>query len=360
MPLYMDLHHIDPDITLEDLNNAHLKDIEVEKKYGLEHKKYYVNFEEKTVFCLMYGPNKEAIHDSHAEVHGVGPCNVIEVSSLTPTFDFNAMIGEGGGKNEWDVALTHTGEIDTGFRSLLLIYMRNLYGEEKELSQALFQIIRKHDGTVVMQPDRKIMASFLHAQDAFLCQKSVASYMKVHNTTEYNLALVTGKPVDETGSVLFENASAQLRALCLLGGNRSVFVDTKTKSLFEKGLDNVSESNNTQEKEMSAKDLKFFMELHTIIKEYLKSSSLKSDYIGKALGFSKAQTYRKIKSLTGMAPNELIREVRLRQALDELKNKDKTIAEVAYSSGFNSPTYFTRVFKERFGLLPTGFQKQTR
>lgn len=357
MPLYMDLHHIDPNITQEDLNSAHLKDLQVEKKYGLEHKKYYVNFEEKTVFCLMHSPNKEAIHNSHAEVHGVGPCNIIKVSSLTPTFDFNAIIGDEGGKNEWDVALTRTGEIDTGFRTLLLVSVCIFYSDSAEFSRTLYQIIQKHDGMVVMHPDRKIMASFLHAQDAFLCQKSIVSYVKAQDGVEFTLALVTGKPVDEMGTILFETASTQLRALCLLGGTGMVYIDVKTRSLFEKGLENDLGLDKKQVKLIGAKDLNFFTKLQNMIMEFEKNAALKSDDLRKALGLSKAQTYRRIKGLTGMSPNKMIREVRLRKALEELKTNEKTIAEVAYSSGFNSPTYFTRVFKERFGILPTTYTK---
>jgi len=76
-----------------------------------------------------------------------------------------------------------------------------------------------------------------------------------------------------------------------------------------------------------------------------------------ALNLSKAQSYRKIKSITGLAPNQLIQKLRLRESLKALKNKDKTVAEIAYDVGFNSPTYFTRVFKKRFHILPSSFLK---
>ena len=72
---------------------------------------------------------------------------------------------------------------------------------------------------------------------------------------------------------------------------------------------------------------------------------------------SKSQASRKIKSLTGMTPNQLIQEARLQKALNNMSQNNKTISEIAYESGFNSPTYFTRVFKKRFGISPTNFVK---
>ena len=76
-----------------------------------------------------------------------------------------------------------------------------------------------------------------------------------------------------------------------------------------------------------------------------------------SLGLSKSQSYRKIKSSTGMPTNKLIQEFRLRQAIENIKQNNKTIAEIAYDYGFSSPTYFTRMFKKRFGILPTTYSK---
>ena len=60
-----------------------------------------------------------------------------------------------------------------------------------------------------------------------------------------------------------------------------------------------------------------------------------------------------------MDPNRLIQELRLFQAIIEIKKNNKTIAEIGCDLGFNSPMYFTRVFKKRFGMLPTSFIKNS-
>ncbi len=358
MPLYMDLHHIDPDITQEDLLAAHMKDIEVQDKYGLEHKKYYVNFEEKTVFCLINAPDKQCLHNSHAEVHGVGPCNIIEVSSLTPTFDFNTMIGEEGGKNEWDVALTRSGEIDTGYRSLLLTSLYDFTGTHEEAQRVLFNMIERYDGRIVMQPDEKIMASFLHAQDAVFCGQSMASYLQATDPSmEFCIGIVTGKPVDETGSLLFQEAVERLKNLVLLGSTGKIYLDAFTQQLFEKGRDPSDSNEGGRTRLVSPDEIHLFGKLSRILRENLRNSGFSSEELGSMLGLSRAQAYRRIKSLTGMSPNVLIREYRLRRSLPELLRKDQTVAQVSYEVGFNSPTYFTRMFRKRYGILPTAFSK---
>ncbi len=61
MPLFMDFHNIDSDaFTEEDMYRAHLRDIAVQNKHGMVYKKYYLNLQQKTAFCVMESPNKEA------------------------------------------------------------------------------------------------------------------------------------------------------------------------------------------------------------------------------------------------------------------------------------------------------------
>lgn len=355
MPLYMDVHHIDQNITQEDLNRAHMKDLEVQDTYEVSHKKYFVNFLEKTVFCLMEGPSKKAVHSCHAEVHGVGPCNIIEVSSLTPTFNFHTIIGDEGGKDHWDVALTRSGEIDTGFRTLMLIALSDFTPNSRQLTKEVYRIIKNNDGNIVQQPDQKILVSFLHAQEGMLCLKTLLGYLSKIRDIDYSLALVTGKPVDDVSSYLFEKTIQQLQTLCLLGQTKMAYVDANTKSLFEKGLNNLSESGYQRIQFVSSEDFSMFRQLKEILEDNLSYSDFRTSKISDTIGLSKTQCYRKIKELTGMSPSGLILEMRLRKSLIDLKNTEQTVSQIAYGQGFNSPNYFTRAFKKRFKLLPTEF-----
>ena len=96
----------------------------------------------------------------------------------------------------------------------------------------------------------------------------------------------------------------------------------------------------------------FSINLSSIILSNYTRSDFNSQILFSEIGLSKSQANRKIKSLTGVTPNQLIQESRLQMALGCLTHHNKTISEIAYESGFNSPTYFSRVFKKRFGVSP--------
>ena len=71
------------------------------------------------------------------------------------------------------------------------------------------------------------------------------------------------------------------------------------------------------------------------------------------LFLSRSKLYRKIKALTGDTANEFIRKVRLEKAKQLISETEHTISEVCYKVGFSSPSYFTKCFKNHFGILPT-------
>ena len=78
------------------------------------------------------------------------------------------------------------------------------------------------------------------------------------------------------------------------------------------------------------------------------------------VGFSERQLRRKIKSVLGKGPADLIRRVRLNLALHRLEQKSGTVAEIAGQVGFEDPRYFSRVFQSTFGKRPSDFLKDHR
>jgi len=84
----------------------------------------------------------------------------------------------------------------------------------------------------------------------------------------------------------------------------------------------------------------------------LGNSELSVETISKEMGISRAQLYRKIKTMTGISPNDIIREARLKRADRLLETTDKSISEIAYEVGFSSPSYFTKCYREFFGRTP--------
>ena len=94
-------------------------------------------------------------------------------------------------------------------------------------------------------------------------------------------------------------------------------------------------------------------QLLDVIKENYTQPDFSFDDIAQALGMSKSTLSRRLKSLTDKSPVEILSEYRLNKAKQLLKDSTMTISEVAYSVGFNDPLYFSRKYKENFGITPS-------
>jgi AraC-like DNA-binding protein len=80
------------------------------------------------------------------------------------------------------------------------------------------------------------------------------------------------------------------------------------------------------------------------------------DEFCRALSMSKSQLYRKTIGLWNLSPNLLLKEFRLGKAKELLKRQSFNVAQTTFDSGFSSPSYFTKCFKKKFGLLPAMYQ----
>ena len=83
------------------------------------------------------------------------------------------------------------------------------------------------------------------------------------------------------------------------------------------------------------------------------NSELNVDKIASKMGLERSQFYRKIKALTNYSPVELIRRIRLKHGHNLIVSTDKTISEIAYETGFSTPAYFTKCYRDAYGETPT-------
>lgn len=352
MPLYMDIHTVDSEaFSVEDVVKAHMEDLAIQERFGVMQLKYWVNVEAKTLFCLMKGPNKEACNQVHKESHGNTACNIIEVLDD----EYNLFLGTGSDVN--DLAQTISGEIDPGYRTILLINIFDFSKSNEHRINQIYKIIEKHEGSIIVQPD-KLLTSFIFASNAILCAPDVEKFVKsVSDNVEFTLAVASGRPIDENGEQLFEETKNKVHCLCSVGLINRIYVGSETTALSAK--ESLSPKiNSTDFAVVRPDDFNFLHKLFQILENNFCSPDFKSNNLYRLLGLSKSQAYRKISSMTGMAPNQLLQELRLRKSLQLIKLKSETIAQIAYDLGFNNPNYFTRAFKKRFGILPTIFAKR--
>ncbi len=104
---------------------------------------------------------------------------------------------------------------------------------------------------------------------------------------------------------------------------------------------------------INAVDDQFLQKVIQVIKDNLDNESLSVEDIASEVGFSRAQLHRKLKALTNKSAGQLLGEMRLNKAKVMLQNKAGSVSEVAYSVGYSNLSYFTKSFKQKFGVLPS-------
>lgn len=139
-----------------------------------------------------------------------------------------------------------------------------------------------------------------------------------------------------------------LRARCsALIENRKRIKELWTQNNIIKG---VSKPN---PKPVSDIDNQFYSRFLEIFQTEIGNPELSVDAIASRMGLERTQLYRKIKSLTNYSPVELIRKLRLQEGMNLLKSTEKTISEIAYETGFSTPAYFTKCYREAYGETPS-------
>ncbi len=107
--------------------------------------------------------------------------------------------------------------------------------------------------------------------------------------------------------------------------------------------------------EMAPLDRKFLTKLYAYINDNIGNSDLNVNLLGRELGFSRTNFYRKIKALTGVTPNDLLRVCRLNRAAQLLLTREYTIGEISDMTGFGTQSHFSNLFKKHFGVSPRDY-----
>ena len=178
MPLYLDIHQV-PGASADDLRKAHIADVEVQKRHGVEYRKYWFNEKCGKAFCLVEAPNAEAAEAVHREAHGLVAERIIE---LDPELA-EGFLG-GGDINDAGAALvpgSRKGEYDNAVRSVMFT---DLVGSTEHAQRmgddAAFELLTLHDrivrqaveeghGRVIKHTGDGIMAVFVSPVAAVKC-----------------------------------------------------------------------------------------------------------------------------------------------------------------------------------------------
>lgn len=108
--------------------------------------------------------------------------------------------------------------------------------------------------------------------------------------------------------------------------------------------------------EMSPNDRKFMDKLMALMEKNLDNGDLIVDDLVKDMAVSRSVFFKKLKSLTGLAPVEFIKEMRINRAVQLIETGEYSMTQIAYMVGINDPRYFSKCFKQKMGMTPTEYR----
>lgn len=139
----------------------------------------------------------------------------------------------------------------------------------------------------------------------------------------------------------------------------------KLQQLYRENLMSIQPVSSVEEEtpqpaqpEISSYDRKFMDKLTELMEQNMDNGDLVVDDLVKELAVSRSVFFKKLKTLTGLAPIEFIKEMRVKRAAQLIETGDYNMTQIAYMVGINDPRYFSKCFKQRFGMTPTEYKEK--
>lgn len=117
---------------------------------------------------------------------------------------------------------------------------------------------------------------------------------------------------------------------------------------------------NNYEQYLVKKDVQFMEKIHQVIEENLDNSDFNIDAIASTIGLSRSAFFKKLKSLTGLAPVDLVKEIRLNKSIELIKNTNLSISEIAFAVGFKDSGYYGKCFRKKYNQTPREYMNEWR
>lgn len=363
MPLYMDRHDVPETVTAETVAHIHQEDLKLQDQFGCRVLTYWYDEKRKNAFCLIEAPNAKAIQELHNQAHGQIPNSIIGVDAgIVESFLGRIEDPEKSQNTELNII------DDSALRTIMVIALKRLmpatnYSAQfksflNHYTKAVHNLLHVYEGNLVKQTENHFLVSFKSVSNAVHAALDIQLQFKDFkddlNKYEilFKIGLSAGLPVTEK-KLIFEDTVKLAQRMCkIIKGE--VLVSSEVKELYNgQNSDTLSEGESLFC--LTQTDEKFLTLLMDYIEANWSNTNLKIDDFSKPLGCSKSQLYRKMIYLTGKSPNTFILEYRLNEALSLLNKNNSNVADIAYQTGFSSPSYFSKCFKKKYGYLPSGY-----
>jgi AraC-like DNA-binding protein len=174
------------------------------------------------------------------------------------------------------------------------------------------------------------------------------------NALGFSIGINAGEPVEKSDR-LFGDTIQHAFCLCSIARNGQIAISTSAKELMARDHFQFAQNDFIS---LAPQDEQLLEHLFNILGENWQDPDFDLDNYCHAMTMSKSQLYRKCINLTGLSPNILLKEFRLEKAKELMKRRHYSIAQITFEAGFTSPSYFTKCFKKKYGLLPMNYIEQ--
>lgn len=224
----------------------------------------------------------------------------------------------------------------------------------RTLLETHYRVLTAPNGVVALQmaelniPDLVVSDVMMPQMDGLeLCSRLKQSTA----TSHIPVILLTARTLDEQRIEGYEHGAdayitKPFSAPLLLARIHNLLQSRKQLKQVFGGADELAKE------EISTPDKEFVSKIRSEIHRNISNNDFGVEQLGSAVDLSRVQLYRKVKALTGLSPVELIRATRVNRARKLIEGGATSVSEVAYQVGFTSPSYFTKCFKDQFGVSP--------
>ena len=360
MPLFLDLHDLPEGITAAHVAEMHQADLDIEHKYNCRGLTYWCDEIRKTAFCLIEAPNKQALIDLHENAHGAIPTRIIEVND-TIVESFLGRIEDPEKSKKLHLNIVN----EPAFRTLMVVKIKHRTLRVNEINilkaairgytSSITAFTTQHNGRVVTQDASRFLLAFDTVTDAIHCGIKIkdSHHSVITPDLEFKIGISAGIPVTEKDSIFEDTIKTSDYLSDSVKGDFSI--TSEVNDLYEGENQNKPISKTKGVTVINPNNEDFMMDLMTYTEKIWSHAPTSVNNFEENLGYSKSKLYRTMMDLVGKSPNMFLRDYRLNKALELLRKQDCNISEIAYQTGFSSPSYFSKCFHKKYGILPSIF-----
>lgn len=227
----------------------------------------------------------------------------------------------------------------------------------KECLENKYQLLFARDGEEGMAKTLKYIPDFIISDHLMPNVSGISFIQKIKDnriTSHIPILLLTAKTAEETRLQAYQAGADAflekpfLERELLLRIEKLIELRNNLRNHFRGDISNVPEK-------IEKKESEFILQFRNVVQNNIMQN-LDVTFLCRELAISRTQLHRKVKALTDLSTTELVKKIKLEKARELLKKTDLTISEIAYDTGFSSPSYFSKMFTKEYAISPTQFR----